>query len=142
MLMETRLVGLRVVHLGCRVVHLLSHLNRNRPLCFRARVSKSPQPFLAHALAVCTWSQGGHVCQHAGYNHRGLCVCAFYLQVRGRGRRRERQGGDPTAITSPASAHAELHAPACVVRPLGLSLVCRRSSCARVHSLVLEHSIL
>ena len=32
MLMESRLVGYGVVHLGCRVVQLLNHLNRKRPL--------------------------------------------------------------------------------------------------------------
>jgi len=32
MLMESRLVGQLVVHLGCRVVQLLNHLNAKRPL--------------------------------------------------------------------------------------------------------------
>jgi hypothetical protein len=34
MLIESRLVGLRVVHLGCRVVQYRTHLNRKRPLVF------------------------------------------------------------------------------------------------------------
>jgi len=33
MLMESRLVGQCVEHLGCRVVQLLNHLNCKRPLC-------------------------------------------------------------------------------------------------------------
>jgi len=37
MLMEGRLVGWRVVHLGCRVVPFLNHLNRKRPLWSSSR---------------------------------------------------------------------------------------------------------
>ena len=33
MLMQSRLVGYLVVHLGCRVVHLLNHSSRKQPLC-------------------------------------------------------------------------------------------------------------